>query len=201
MDKFTKLTGIAAPLIINNVDTDTIIPSREMKTVSKLGLGEGLFAAWRYSDEKTRKKNPKFVLNRAPFQSASILLSGNNFGCGSSREHAVWALKEFGIKCIIAESFGAIFYRNCVANGILAIRLPSVEITRLANNSSKELAVDLNHQSISSEDLEVDFEFAKGDKFALLNGIDPITETLSMQSLIDEFRIRDQSERPWMHTP
>jgi len=110
MDKFTKLTGIAAPLIINNVDTDTIIPSREMKTVSKLGLGEGLFAAWRYSDEKTRKKNPKFVLNRAPFQSASILLSGNNFGCGSSREHAVWALKEFGIKCIIAESFGAIFF-------------------------------------------------------------------------------------------
>ena len=132
MDKFTELTAIAAPLLRINVDTDAIIPSREMKRVSKEGLGEGLFAGWRYTEPGSRNEDPDFILNREPWRQAQVLLSGANFGCGSSREHAVWALAEWGIRVIVAPSFGAIFYGNCMRNGILPIVLPEDRIQALA---------------------------------------------------------------------
>ena len=131
MDKFTRLTAVAAPLLRINVDTDAIIPSREMKRVSKEGLSEGLFAGWRYLSPGSREENPDFILNREPYRSAQILISGANFGCGSSREHAVWALHEWGIRCVIAPSFGAIFHGNCVRNGILPVVLAEDVVERL----------------------------------------------------------------------
>lgn len=132
MEKFTRLTAIAAPLLRINIDTDAIIPSREMKRVSKLGLSEGLFAGWRYQSPGSRAENPDFILNREPYRKAQILLSGLNFGCGSSREHAVWALHEWGIRAIIAPSFGSIFQGNCVRNGIVPVILDNAVIETLA---------------------------------------------------------------------
>ncbi len=199
MDKFITHTGIAAPLIRNNIDTDSIIPSREMKTVSKLGLSDGLFAAWRYSDATKRTLNPDFVLNSQSFKGASILLSGDNFGCGSSREHAVWALKEFGIRCIIAESFGAIFYSNCIANGILPIKLEKADIQQLSNSQIKELTVDLCSQTITRDQTSYWFNIANNDKLSLLEGIDPISATQRHQALIDSFAQRDKQLRPWLY--
>jgi len=199
MDKFIEHSGIAVPLIRNNIDTDTIIPSREMKTVSKLGLDKGLFAPWRYLDENARTKNPDFVLNWSSFSTASILLSGHNFGCGSSREHAVWALKEYGICCIIAESFGAIFYRNCIANGILVINLEQSLIEQLANSNIKKLSISLVQQIITCGQIEIGFEIASSDRHTLLNGLDPVAATLQHQSLIDAFSKRDRAQRPWLY--
>lgn len=199
MNKLTTIKGIAAPLIRSNIDTDAIIPSREMKSVSKHGLSDGLFAAWRYLDEATRSVNTEFVLNRPIFRQANILLSGSNFGCGSSREHAVWALKEFGIECIIAESYGAIFYRNCIANGLLPITLSATEINRLVNGSVAELTINLKEQTIECSDIRIDFNITQGEKHVLLNGIDPIMATLAHQLLIDEFKTNDQARRPWMY--
>src|SRR5450631_3947374 len=132
MERFTTLTAIAAPLLRINIDTDAIIPSREMKKVSKVGLADGLFAGWRYRTPGSREENPDFVLNREPYRRARILLSGMNFGCGSSREHAVWALHEWGIRSIIAPSFGAIFHGNCVRNGILPVVLDNALVEQLA---------------------------------------------------------------------
>jgi len=199
MDKFVTHTGVAAPLIRNNIDTDSIIPSSEMKTVSKLGLSEGLFAAWRYSDATNRTLNPDFVLNTTRFKDASILLSGENFGCGSSREHAVWAIKEFGIRCIIAESFGAIFFSNCIANGILPIKLEKSMIRQLIDSHIKELSVDLSLQTITCGQNSYSFDIANNDKHSLLEGIDPITATQRHQSLIDSFAQRDKQLRPWLY--
>lgn len=199
MDKFVTHRGIAAPLIRNNIDTDAIIPSREMKTVSKLGLSSGLFAPWRYLDEKARTKNPEFVLNLPEFKATSILLSGNNFGCGSSREHAVWALKEYGIKSIIAESYGSIFYRNCISNGILPINLAQSSIQKLASSQIKELTISLTEQIITCGENSFPFDFSTNDKHSLLKGIDPITATLENQPLIDAFAISDQHQRPWLY--
>ena len=130
MKPFKNISGIAAPLMRINIDTDTIIPSREMKTVSKKGLASGLFADWRYISTESREENPDFILNQFPYNQAKILLSGSNFGCGSSREHAVWAINEWGIKVIIAPSFGSIFYNNCIKNGVLPINLDE-EVARL----------------------------------------------------------------------
>ena len=199
MDKFTVHSGVAASLIRNNIDTDTIIPSREMKTVSKLGLSGGLFAAWRYLDEKTREPNPDFILNKPSFKNSTILISGRNFGCGSSREHAVWALKEFGFKSIIAESFGAIFYRNCIANGILPIQLQANEIMQLANEGYLGLEINLESTKIKSQSTVFDFSLAKSDRDSLLLGLDPITATLQLQQQISAFRSQDASKRPWLY--
>jgi len=199
MNKFVKHTGVAAPLIRNNIDTDAIIPSREMKTVSKLGLSDGLFASWRYLDEKSRTENPEFVLNLPNFKAASVLLSGHNFGCGSSREHAVWALKEYGIRCIIAESFGTIFYRNSIANGLLPISLEQTQIQQLAGNSIKQLTIDLAAQMITCGKASYHFQIAGNDKLSLLEGLDPITATLQYQSLIDDFSTQDRARRPWLY--
>lgn len=199
MDKFTKHTGIAVPLIRNNIDTDAIIPSREMKKVSKLGLSDGLFSPWRYLDEKMRTPNPGFVLNSSRYQGASILLSGHNFGCGSSREHAVWALKEYGIKCVIAESFGAIFYRNCIANGVLPVILGHEKIRQIAHNTDHTLTINLAKQTLSDDQCTWQFKIARNDKLLLLDGIDPITATLKYQSSIEAYKDKDLIERPWLY--
>jgi 3-isopropylmalate/(R)-2-methylmalate dehydratase small subunit len=199
MNNFTTHTGIAVPLIRNNVDTDAIIPSSEMKAVSKEGLAEGLFAAWRYLDVKSRTKDPEFALNNPNYKDASIILSGRNFGCGSSREHAVWALKEYGIRCIIAESFGAIFNRNCVANGILPISLDKSLIDKLANQSTPQLTIDLELQLLRCNEFSCHFDIAPNDKHSLIHGIDPIASTLERKILIDDFVRADKIKRPWVY--
>ncbi len=199
MEKFITHTGIAAPLLRNNIDTDAIIPSREMKTVSKLGLCDGLFAVWRYLDEKARIPNPDFILNQPGYADASILISKRNFGCGSSREHAVWALKEYGFKCIIAESFGAIFYRNCIANGILPIQLSSEKIDQILRHKNNEIDIDLRSQKISFAGESVVFELAGNDRESLLEGLDPISSTLQLSEEINAFRNADQKKRTWLY--
>ena len=153
MRSFTVHEGVAAPLVRANIDTDAIIPSREMKRVSKEGLGEGLFANWRYSDPAKRIEDPDFILNREGYREATILIAGDNFGCGSSREHAVWALVDYGFRAIIAPSFGSIFYGNCVRNGILPIRIESEVVEQLATDTAtrpESLVVDLPRQTVST---------------------------------------------------
>lgn len=157
MQQFNILTGVAAPLMRINVDTDAIIPSREMKRVSKQGLGDGLFAGWRYLEAESRTINPEFVLNKPAYNNVSILLSGANFGCGSSREHAVWALQEFGVRAIIAESFGAIFYGNCTRNGILPIVLADDLVQALVRQvevgpQNQLLEINLPEQKVTAPD-------------------------------------------------
>jgi 3-isopropylmalate/(R)-2-methylmalate dehydratase small subunit len=203
--KFNQHKGIAAPIIRNNIDTDSIIPSVEMKRVSKKGLSEGLFAAWRYTDRVARVPNPQFILNQEAYHGTSILLSGKNFGCGSSREHAVWALDEFGIRVIIASSFGAIFYANCIANGLLPISLPAQVIARLAGFVGKapqknQLLIDLEHRSVNIPAGETfHFKMVDSDAEMLLNGWDPVTLTLRLEEEIKSFRQNDRKTRPWIY--
>lgn len=205
MQKFTTLTSIGAPLIRVNIDTDAIIPSREMKGVSKEGLSVGMFANWRYADVDARIENPDFVLNREPFRSSEILLSGENFGCGSSREHAVWALKEWGIRCVIAPSFGTIFYGNCVRNGILPIVLPEAVVNEFAEAAEHDpeaakLTIDLPAQTVTGpKGDQHGFEIAPADKEMLVEGLDPIGLTLKSDDAILAFQERDKTERPWVY--
>lgn len=200
MEKFIRLTGIAAPLFRPNVDTDAIIPSREMKRVSKEGLGEGMFADWRYSDVANRVENPDFVLNRAPFRQAPILLAGANFGCGSSREHAVWALKDYGVRCVIAPSFGAIFQGNCVRNGILPLVLPEPEVAALvAAAGPAPLTIDLEALTVHSADgRTLSFSIPPADREMLLEGLDAIGVTLKRLPAIKEFEGAYRTRHPWM---
>lgn len=205
MTPFRRHRGIAAPLVRINIDTDAIIPSREMKRVSKEGLGEGLFANWRYSDVATREENPDFVLNRGPFREASILLGGVNFGCGSSREHAVWALADFGIRAVVAPSFGSIFYGNCVRNGILPVRLDEGTIaamaSRLEATPGGELTIDLPGQVLIADDgSEYAFDIDATDKEMLLEGLDQIALTLRHDDAIHAFMARDREARPWIYS-
>ncbi len=201
MDKFTDHFGLTAPLMRINIDTDAIIPSKRMRSVSKHGLGPSAFYNWRFHEENV--ENPEFVLNQAPYRDASILLSGKNFGCGSSREHAVWALKEFGIKTIIAPSFGTIFYKNCIRNGILPATLGEKELEQLAesvaNSGDKHSMIDLEKKIISHGSLEFSFEIVETDQKTLLAGLDPITQTLLHAKSIDEFISQDRSSRKWAH--
>ena len=205
MIKFKQHRGIAASIIRNNIDTDSIIPSVEMKRVSKKGLSEGLFAGWRYTDRVARVPNPEFILNQEPYGGTSILLSGKNFGCGSSREHAVWALDEFGIRVIIAPSFGAIFYANCIANGLLPISFPADIIMQLADFVEKapqknKLLVDLENRSVSFPPDEIfHFDMVDTDAEMLLNGWDPVTLTLRLEKEIESFRQEDRKIRPWIY--
>jgi 3-isopropylmalate/(R)-2-methylmalate dehydratase small subunit len=205
MEKFTTLKAIAAPLLRINVDTDAIIPSREMKRVSKQGLSEGMFAGWRYLEPGSREENPDFVLNRQPYRQARILLSGQNFGCGSSREHAVWALAEWGIRCIIAPSFGAIFYGNCVRNGILPVVLDNDTVEQLAaqveaDPANNRITVNLVERSVTAPDgSRHGFEIADGDREMLLEGLDAIALTLKSDAAILAFRERDRTARPWIY--
>ncbi len=205
MRKFTTHAGVAAPLVRNNIDTDAIIPSVEMKRVSRHGLSDGMFAAWRYLDRENRVPNPDFVLNRERYQGASILLSGINFGCGSSREHAVWALAEYGIRVIIAVSFGVIFRSNCLANGILPISLPSELIEQILcyideDPQKHKLHIDLAKRTITAtDDFIVHFDIGDSDADMLLNGLDPVDLTLRQDDQIRAFQQKDRLNRPWVY--
>jgi len=205
MDKFTVHRGVAAPLLRPNIDTDAIIPSREMKRVSKVGLSEGLFAGWRYMEQTSRTLNPEFVLNQPEYEGTSILLAGSNFGCGSSREHAVWALKEYGIRAIIAPSFGTIFRNNCVRNGILPVVLDQVDVQALADNmrsnpQHRTVTIDLNAKHVDAAlGCSFGFEIPDNDREMLLEGLDPITLTLKRSEEIADFQQLDRLLRPWIY--
>ena len=186
---FITHTGIAAALRRDNIDTDQIIPSREMKTVSKTGLSGGLFAGQRYTQGRT--PDPDFVLNQPDYADATILLGGRNFGCGSSREHAVWALKEYGIRALIAPSFGEIFHSNLIANGLLPIQLSDAAINALP----RVITIDLPEQRVSGQHFEVD----ASAKRHLVEGLDAIAQTLQSRAEIDDFLIRDRAMRPWVY--
>lgn len=205
MEKFVEHIGVAAPLLRINIDTDAIIPSREMKRVSKQGLGEGLFAGWRYQEPGSRDLNPEFVLNRPEYKDTSILLSGDNFGCGSSREHAVWALDEYGIRSIVAPSFGAIFYNNCIRNGLLPIVLDDSVIQDLAaqveaDPQSKKLRINLTDKVLTAPDGKThSFDIEDSHREMLLEGLDVIGLTLRHESEINAFQARDRERRPWIY--
>ena len=205
MEPFEHHTGIAAPLMQINIDTDAIIPSREMKSVSKKGLEDGLFAEWRYLSLTTRKENPEFVLNQDPYRSASLLLTGENFGCGSSREHAAWALYQWGIRVIVAPSFGSIFYNNCIQNGILPVVLEPEKIKELQtfvelNPAVNQLTVDLRATTISAgSNIRYPFAIEPSDQQNLLQGLDAIGSTLKMMSSIEAFEENDIHRRPWVY--
>ena len=192
MTPFTTLTSVAAPLILDNIDTDTIIPSREMRSTGKTGLADGLFAPWRYINADTRERNPKFVLHQRDFVEANLLLSGKNFGCGSSREHAVWALKEFGIDCVIAESFAPIFYNNCIRNGLLPVVLGKDVIGSLIGHI---VTVDLRQQTVDGHPFEIEAQA----KTMLLNGLDAIDLTLQHATAISDWQAQDRKARPWVY--
>ena len=196
------VSGVAAPLMRRNVDTDAIIPSREMKRVSREGLGEGLFANWRYTDLATREKAPDFVLNRARYRKAKILISGENFGCGSSREHAVWALADWGIGAIIAPSFGEIFQANCAQNGIVAAVLPEEQVDVLAAEAKRRelrLTVDLGACEVQRIDGKpLPFPMKPREREMILKGLDPIALTLGEHAAaIEAFEKSDRTARPW----
>ncbi len=194
-EPFTTLTSIAAPLLRDNVDTDAIIPSREMKSTGKTGLAGGLFAGWRYRDAE-RTPNPDFVLNQPEYSMAALLLGGRNFGCGSSREHAVWALAEYGIRCIIAPSFAPIFHGNCIRNGIVPVVLPAEIIAPLAG---QQVHVDLAAQVVSAGDATFGFEIDGEAKAMLLEGLDAIDLTFKHRAAIAAFHARDRLQRPWVY--
>ncbi|OYU15098.1 MAG: 3-isopropylmalate dehydratase small subunit [Alphaproteobacteria bacterium PA4] len=193
---FTTLTSVAAPLIEDNIDTDIIIPSREMKTTGKTGLKDGLFAGRRYAEG--RVENPDFVLNRAPFRDAAILLAGDNFGCGSSREHAVWALAEYGLRCVIAPSFSPIFAGNAVRGGVLPLVLPAAEIAALAAVAGP-LTVDLPAQTVTGGDAAFSFAIGAEAKAMLIGGLDAIDLTLLFADRIADWTARNRAARPWVY--
>jgi 3-isopropylmalate/(R)-2-methylmalate dehydratase small subunit len=196
MKAFTTLTSVAAPLLRDNVDTDAIIPSREMRTTGKTGLADGLFAPWRYTDADARTPDPGFVLNDPRFAEARILLSGANFGCGSSREHAVWALMEYGISCVIAESFAPIFASNCIRNGLLPVALDRAAITPLAGAG---VTVDLVAQTVSAGAHRHRFAIDREAKAMLLKGLDAIDLTLQHRDAIAAWQAGDRARRPWIY--
>jgi 3-isopropylmalate/(R)-2-methylmalate dehydratase small subunit len=201
MDKFTTLTAVAAPLPIVNVDTDMIIPKQFLKTIKRTGLGKSLFYEMRYNDDGS--ENPDFVLNKPAYRNAQIIVAGDNFGCGSSREHAPWALKDFGISCVISTSFADIFYNNCFKNGILPIIVKPEELDELMDDASRganaTLTVDLEAQEIRGPDGGViKFEIDPFRKHCLLNGLDDIGLTMEKASKIDSYEHKLESERPWV---
>ena len=190
MTPFNTLTSIVAPLIRDNIDTDAIIPSREMKSTGRTGLADGLFAPWRYTEGRTPV--PDFVFNRPEFARAQILAGGVNFGCGSSREHAVWALAEWGIRAVVAESFAPIFRNNCIRNGVLPVVLPKEVIAELAE---REVTIDLPRQTIAGYRFDIDAEA----KAMLVEGLDAIDLTLKLAGAISAFHQRDRTARPWVY--
>jgi len=200
MQPFTQLTGIAAPLPIANVDTDKIIPARFLKTLTRTGLGKSLFDGLRYDADG--KELPDFVLNQEPYRKAEILIALDNFGCGSSREHAPWALADFGIRCVIAPSFADIFYNNCFKNGLLPVALPRevceqlMEETRLGSNA--RVTVDLERQVVvRANGEEIAFQVDAGRRHSLLNGLDEIAETLTHDAGISTFETNRAKAEPW----
>ncbi len=201
MDKFTTLTGVAAPLPMINVDTDKIIPKQHLKTVERTGLGKALFEELRYRDDGS--ENPDFVLNQPAYRQAKILVVGDNFGCGSSREHAPWALMDFGIRCVIAPSYADIFYNNSFKNGMLLITLPPAIVNQLMDDAKKganaRLSIDLASQTITRPDGEtVHFELDAHLKDCLLNGLDDIGLTLKKEAKIASFESKRRLSQPWL---
>ncbi len=201
MEKFTTLTGVAAPLPMINVDTDMIIPKQFLKTIKRTGLGQHLFEEMRRTPEG--QEIADFVLNKPAYKNATILVTGENFGCGSSREHAPWALLDFGFRCIIAPSFADIFYNNCFKNGILPITLPQSEVDKLMEDAERganaTLTVDLEAQKIHRPDGEViHFDIDPFRKQCLLEGLDDIGLTLKKKAAIDRFEAKLSETRPWI---
>ncbi len=201
MEKFTSLTGVAAPLDIRNVDTDMIIPKQYLKTIKRTGLGTGLFSEMRYKDDGS--ENPDFVLNKPAYRQAKILVAEDNFGCGSSREHAPWALLDFGIRCVISTSFADIFYNNCFKNGILPIVVSPEDLAKLMDDASRganaTLSVDLEAQEIRGPDGGViHFDIDPHRKHCLLNGLDDIGLSLQKADEISAFETKEHAEHPWL---
>ena len=199
MQKFTTLSGVAAPLPMINVDTDMIIPKQFLKTIKRSGLGKALFFEKRYFDDGSER--PDFVLNQPPYREAKILIAGENFGCGSSREHAPWALLDFGIRSVIAPSFADIFHNNCFKNGMLPIALPAAEVERLMADAraGASLAIDLAKQRIARPDGEtIAFEIDPFVKACLLEGLDEIGLTLQKAPMISTFEAAQRATQPWL---
>ena len=202
MEKFTTLSGIAAPLPMVNIDTDQIIPKQFLKSIKRTGFGKDLFAPMRYDSQGN--ENPDFVLNREPYRKAKILVAGDNFGCGSSREHAPWALLDFGIRCVIAPSFADIFFNNCFKNGILPIRLSKEIVDKLLDDAGRGanaiIAVDLEKQEITGPDGgTVGFEVEPFRKHCLLNGLDDIGLTMLAEDKITTFEASQKASQPWLY--
>ncbi|MEM7744686.1 MAG: 3-isopropylmalate dehydratase small subunit [Pseudomonadota bacterium] len=201
MEKFTTLTGVAAPLDMINVDTDMIIPKQFLKTIKRSGLGVHAFTEMRYNDDGS--ENPDFVLNQPAYRDAKILVAGDNFGCGSSREHAPWAILDQGIRCVISTSFADIFYNNCFKNGILAVKVSPEDLEKLMDDAGRGanavLAVDLEAQTITGPDGgTVTFEIDAGRKHALLNGLDEIGESLQQSDAISTHEAKRNAAQPWL---
>ncbi len=201
MQPFTTLTGVAAPLPQVNVDTDMIIPKQYLKTIERTGLGKGLFDEMRYDEEGNER--PDFVLNQPAYRNAEVLVAGENFGCGSSREHAPWALLDFGIRCVIAPSFADIFFNNCFKNGILPIVLPQEQVDIVMEDARRganaRVTVDLEAQTITTSDgTVISFEVEPFRKHCLLNGLDDIGLSLQKAAAIDAFEAQAATARPWV---
>jgi len=200
MDKFTQLTGVAAPLDMINIDTDMVIPKQYLTTVKRTGLGKGLFHEMRYNADGS--DNPDFVLNKPAYKDAAILVAGENFGCGSSREHAPWALLDFGIRCVIAPSFADIFYNNCFKNGILPITLPPDDMAKIMEDAERganaTVTIDLESQTITGPDGgEITFDVDEFKKHCLLNGLDEIGLTLQKEDKLKAFEEKRKAQ-PWL---
>ena len=202
MEKFTHLSGVAAPLPLVNIDTDMIIPKQFLKTIKRSGLGANLFDEMRFNEDGSEK--PDFVLNKPAYRNATILVAGDNFGCGSSREHAPWALLDFGLRCIIAPGFADIFYNNCFKNGILPVRLPPEDVAKLMDDAKRganaTLTVDLEKQEITGPDGgRITFEVDPFRKHCLLNGLDDIGLTMEKSEKIASFEEEQKITQPWLN--
>ena len=202
MEKFTKLTGVAAPMDVINVDTDQIIPKLHLRTIKRTGLGKVLFDELRFNPDGTEK--PEFILNRAPYRDAEILVAGDNFGCGSSREHAPWALLDFGIRCVVSTSFADIFYNNCFKNGILPVTVSADELQALmADASDREnpvLTVDLETREITRPNgATVRFDIDEFRRECLLDGLDDIGLTMQKVEMIGAFEKAQRERQPWLY--
>jgi len=201
MDKFDKLTGVAAPLPMINIDTDMIIPKQFLKTIKRTGLGKSLFFEMRYDDDGNEVED--FVLNKSAYRNAEILVAGDNFGCGSSREHAPWAILDFGIRCVISTDFADIFYNNCFKNGILPIKLPQEDVDKLMDDAQRganaTVSIDLENQKINGPDGgEISFDIDPFRKHCLLNGLDDIALTMEKADKITAFEEKNKASQPWL---
>ena len=201
MDKFTKLEGVAAPMKIRNIDTDMIIPKQYLKTIKRTGLGKGLFSEMRFNEDGS--ENPDFVLNKPAYRKAKIIVAEDNFGCGSSREHAPWALLDFGVRCVISTSFADIFYNTCFQNGVLPIKVSKEDLDKLMDDaergSNATLSIDLETQEIRGPDGGVvKFDIDPFRKHCMLNGLDDIGLTMTKAKALDVYESARKAERPWM---
>ena len=201
MEKFTRITGVAAPMDMINIDTDMVILKQYLTTIERTGLGKGLFHEMRYFNDGS--ENPDFILNKPAYRDASILVAGDNFGCGSSREHAPWALLDFGIRCVISTSFADIFYNNCFKNGILPIKVTKEQLDDLMDDaergSNATLTIDLESQTIQGSDGgEVKFKIDEFKKYLLLNGLDEVGLTLKKSDKVDSFEATQNASQPWL---